>query len=128
MFSTSLFDFFKSTKLSGFRFSFTSGFVTNSLITHFTRSFGYFAASYAAIASSASLANTLSPLVRDVGIDIMSSALNCFALFKVEFTTTTCLHITLIYGQNQTAPFFNEHFFKFFSIKKNSFNKPRTTH
>jgi len=37
--------------------------------------------SYAANASSASLANTLSPLVREVGIDIMSSASIVLNLF-----------------------------------------------
>jgi len=47
------------------------------------RFLAYFAASYATSASSASLANTLSPLVRDVGIDIMSSAIIVLNLFKV---------------------------------------------
>jgi hypothetical protein len=42
-----------------------------------------FIASYAANASSALLANTLLPLVRDVGIDIMSSAFVVLNLFKV---------------------------------------------
>jgi len=43
--------------------------------------FAVFTASYAASASSAFLANTLSPLVRDVGIDITSSAFIVLNLF-----------------------------------------------
>jgi hypothetical protein len=42
-----------------------------------------FIASYAANASSALLANTLLPLVRDVGIDMMSSAFVVLNLFNV---------------------------------------------
>jgi len=79
--STSLFCFSKQTKYQPFLIS------TVELLTQFTllRSgfFAVFIASYTANASSALLANTLLPLVRDVGIDIMSSALIVLNLFNV---------------------------------------------
>ena len=62
---------------------FTSESVINCQLHFLGRFLAYFLASYAANASSASLANTLSPLVREVGIDIMSSAFIVLNLFIV---------------------------------------------
>jgi len=71
--------------------------------------FAVFTASYAANASSAFLANTLSPLVRDVGIDIKSSAFVVLNLFKVvRFNYYLLLSLTITLSNPVNPVIFKE--------------------
>lgn len=68
-----------------YRIGFPSGFITNLLITYFTRSFCFFFLFSYTIASSALSTNMFSPLVRDVEMDIMSSAFSAFIVLNLFY-------------------------------------------
>jgi len=109
-FSTSLSDFSKSAKHLFFIHCFIllpylSVKITSSIeMGLFGRFLLRLLLPYATIASSA-LSTNKRPLVREVGMDIISSAFIVLNLFlRSVAQTTTCLHTIQACCQNQTAP------------------------